>query len=131
MTTINLGSVVTGGAFHQGEKKLSQDRIFAFVFLFCVISFLSQASLILASWSKLPPQVPIFYSLPWGERVLAAPYFLWLLPALTISFIFLNIFMAILTAKENLFLTKALYLTNFVISFATLYDVVKIISLLV
>jgi hypothetical protein len=120
-----------GGAFRQGEKKLAQDKVFAFVFLFCVISILSQGSLIVASWSKLPPQVPLLYSLPWGEKILADPYFLWLLPTLATFFIILNIFIAILVAKENLFLTKALYLTNFVISFATLYNVVKIVSLLV
>ena len=32
-------------------------------------------------WHKLPPQVPLFYSLPYGENRLADRWVLWLLPA--------------------------------------------------
>lgn len=42
--------------------------------------------LLIMSWAKLPPEVPLFYSRPWGLNQLAEKVWLWLLP-LTIWFI--------------------------------------------
>ena len=55
------------------------------VLIFCVVSILAQASLILSASGKLPPQIPIFYSKPWGEPMLGPPIALWILPALVFN----------------------------------------------
>jgi hypothetical protein len=48
-------------------------------------SFLiAQLGLILFFWKKLPPEVPLFYSRPWGKEQLVNPRFLFLLPGLTL-----------------------------------------------
>jgi len=39
-------------------------------------------SLLVVYRASFPPQVPLWYSLPWGQDQLAAPYWLWLLPSL-------------------------------------------------
>ncbi|TSC85277.1 MAG: hypothetical protein G01um101416_983 [Microgenomates group bacterium Gr01-1014_16] len=36
--------------------------------------------LVLVFLAKLPPQVPLWYSRPWGEDQLAQPVFLWIIP---------------------------------------------------
>jgi hypothetical protein len=33
-------------------------------------------------WKSLPPEVPLFYSRPWGQDQLVSPYFLWTVPLL-------------------------------------------------
>ena len=35
-------------------------------------------------WKYLPPEVPLFYSRPWGEDQLVSPYFLWMIPLLNL-----------------------------------------------
>lgn len=35
---------------------------------------------LLIFWGHLPPQVPLLYTLPWGQDQLVNPYFLWLIP---------------------------------------------------
>lgn len=106
------------------------DRLSFFVFAFCLLSILSQISLLLVSWGKLPPQVPLFYSRPWGEDMLAAPLMLFLLPAIAIFCFLTNYIISNLFVKTDEFLTKVLLIFTFLTSSITLWGTVKIISLL-
>lgn len=36
-------------------------------------------------WKSLPPEVPLLYSRPWGQDQLVSPYFLMILPALSMA----------------------------------------------
>lgn len=44
-------------------------------------------------FSQLPPQIPLFYSRPWGEDQLVDYWFIFILPFLLHVFIFLNIYL--------------------------------------
>ncbi len=35
-------------------------------------------------WNQIPPQIPIFYSKPWGEAQLGTPLWLWAATGVTI-----------------------------------------------
>ncbi|OGD89593.1 hypothetical protein A3D81_01505 [Candidatus Curtissbacteria bacterium RIFCSPHIGHO2_02_FULL_40_17] len=100
------------------------------VLIFCVVSILAQASLILSASGKLPPQIPIFYSKPWGEPMLGPPIALWILPAISTVSSLVNFSLATFLFKETGFLTRTLFITTFIINSMTLYDTGKIISLL-
>ncbi|MDP2632147.1 MAG: hypothetical protein Q8P25_00290 [Candidatus Curtissbacteria bacterium] len=121
---------MVGESISKASLRVSRDRFSSFVFVFSLLCLLLQSSLILVSWGKLPPQVPIFYSRPWGEIILAAPFWLWLLPGILLMTLIVNWVFAIFFVSSERFLVRVLLLFNLVISTATLYDVVKIISLL-
>lgn len=72
-----------------------------------VIEVLSLIALFL-SWKKLPPLVPLFYSLPWGEEQLATPLtlLLFLLSGFFISLI--NLIVAYLVFSRSKFLAHIL-----------------------
>lgn len=108
----------------------ADDRLSFFVFGFFFLSVLSQVSLLLVSWGKLPPQVPLFYSRPWGEDMLAAPSLLFLLPAIAIFCFSANYIISNVFFKTDEFLTKVLLIFTFLTSLITLWGTVKIISLL-
>lgn len=40
------------------------------ILVFCLILYSAIAGVLVFYWQKLPPQIPWFYSLPWGERQL-------------------------------------------------------------
>src|SRR4030042_7042159 len=103
------------------KNQITSDKIYLFISIFCVISILIQVSLILTSWGRLPPEIPIFYSRPWGEQMLATPIFLWILPSLTILFAGLNYLIDLFLVREYFFLQRVLILINAIIAFATLY----------
>ena len=118
-------------AISKAQSSISRDRFALAVFLIAVISTLVQSSLILVSLGKLPPQVPIFYSRPWGAMMLSAPAALWILPAICILATLLNWGLSVFIAVNNKFLTRILFSFTLIVATLTLYDMGKIISLLI
>lgn len=112
------------------QKNIAGDRLSFFTFSFFLVSVLIQSMLILLVWSKLPPQLPIFFSRPWGENVLAPKLFLWSLPIITVLFFFVNYFASLTLARGNLFLFRIIVVFSFIVSLLTLYDTLKIVTLL-
>ena len=119
------------GFRYEAQERIYSDRLVFFVFIFCVLSTLTQSALILINWGKLPPAIPIFYSRPWGELMLGAPAFLWILPVITVAFVLTNYFIALFLIQSQYFLNRVLIVFSAIIAFATVYDAVRIIGLLV
>lgn len=109
---------------------LTGDRFSFLIFLFCVLSILACASLILVSWGKLPPQIPLFYSRPWGEAMLAPPAYLWILPAVAALSVITN-YATSNFLSQNRFLVRILTVFSLLVSLTILYTEVKIIALLI
>lgn len=86
-----------------------------------------QAGLLLYLQGRLPPEVPLFYSLPWGEGRLSDPRWLWTLPALTGVVLILNFIGSHLS--ETSVLTRILSSTAFVVAVLALVTLGKIILL--
>lgn len=112
-------------------KKVSLDRFSFFIFIFSAASILFLSSLILVSWGKLPPEVPLFYSRPWGEPILAKPLFLWILPTISLGVLLVNFALNNLVRDEQKFLSKVLVVFALLVSILATYTGTKIISLLV
>ena len=128
MSLINIEPLIK--TKFEAQEKFSSDRFSFWVFSLCALSVLAQASLILFSWDKLPPQIPFFYSKPWGEQMLVSPVALWILPGSCVLLVILNFSIVIFWIKKNMFIWRVLIIFSLLISFVTLYDAVKIISLL-
>ncbi len=115
------------------EKKLNfwKERFLSAMFQASLIIVAIQLVLIAALWRFIPPQVPLFYCLPWGQEQLADKIWLFLIP---ISLLFLsavNLYTAmILFIKEKL-LTKIIAVTNFVIIILFTITVLEIIYITV
>lgn len=114
----------------EASQSLTADRFSFSILIFCILSILAQISLILVSWGNLPPQLPLFYSRPWGEAMLASPLLLWILPTIAVFLTIVNFSVAIFWFKTNHFLMRVLVIFTALVAFATLYDTVKIIALL-
>src|SRR3989338_551510 len=114
----------------EASQSLTSDRFSFSILIFCILSILAQISLILVSWGKLPPELPLFYSRPWGEAILASPLFLWILPTVAAFLTIANFSIAIFWLRTNYFLTRVLIIFTALIAFITLYDSAIIISLL-
>lgn len=115
----------------EAEIKVFSNKFSVAVICVSLISILAQVSLILVSWGKLPPQIPIFYSKPWGNTILASPIFLWVLPAMAVFVCTVNFLIAVFFASENIFLLRVLFIFSLIVTLVTLYDSTKIISLLI
>lgn len=106
------------------------DKLPYSAFLATIISLVFQVLLILISLGKLPPKIPIFYSMPWGEAVLSANIAIWILPVLNAVFSALDFFL-ISRFKNDIFLSRILASLVILVSSGCLWATFKIISLLV
>jgi len=71
-------------------EKISPNLLFS---LSLLIS-LAQILILFSVWRFLPPQVPLFYSRPWGSLQLVNPVYLTLLPAVSLALLVINLFSA-------------------------------------
>jgi len=77
---------------------------------------------------KLPPQIPLFYSRPWGEDQLASPIFIFILPASVFLILVVNLIIAGFFTEEK-FLLRTLALASTLSSFLAFFALIKIIIL--
>ena len=95
-----------------------------------IVSDLLMMAVFLLRFNRLPPQVPLFYSLPWGEQQLADSWTILLLPfALNLLFIFNN-FIYRRFFLGNLLVQKILGVLNILLSVSLTLIFVKIIFLI-
>lgn len=79
--------------------------------------------------NKLPPELPIFYSRPWGEFQIADWWYISLLPILMNVLYFLNIFLAKKLFPENEFVKNVIRYFNLFLIIALVVIFLKVILL--
>ena len=82
-------------------------------------------------WTKLPPQIPLWYSKPWGTERLASTYFLFLLPGSCIIFTLLNMILITSLTLDNLIYSQILSVGSVVISLLSMITLIKIVLLVI
>ena len=88
-----------------------------------------QLVLIVWQFGNLPQQVPLYYSLPWGESQLVSASTLFLIPTFSIVLFLINHLFAIGFSKKNPLLSQLLIFTSLVVSFFFLITLIKIVFL--
>lgn len=116
---------------NEAKTGLLRERVNVVVLVFCLVLSASQVILIIINWSKFPTQIPLFYSKPWGESMLAAPSFIWILPLLAFTFSLVNFVIAVFVHKVEKFIARVLVFASGLVSFISFYAVLKIVTLLI
>ena len=80
-------------------------------------------------WSRLPPQIPLFYSRPWGEDQLVDSWMIFMLPIFMTGCFFLNELVYQKFFVDNLFVKKIIYFFNLFIILGFSYIFLKILLL--
>lgn len=106
------------------EKTVRIATRISFAILLFILAFL------LFTWQKLPPQVPLFYSLPWGEEQLASPNFLLILPFSCLCLGILNFFLAVFCLEQHSLAAKILVWVTTSLIFLASFTLVKIVFLI-
>lgn len=111
---------------HFWQEK-ANGRIFRWNLFFIII----QVAYLAWKFSSLPPQVPLYYSLPWGESQLASAPALFILPTISLVLLVINHLFAISLSKTSQLLSKFLIAASLVVSLFSLITLVRIITLVV
>lgn len=107
-----------------------KDKASFWSFVVSILFIIFQVILIALYWRNLPPEIPLFYSKPWGSAMLTNLIFIWLIPALSFLFVFINFNIVIFFLRENKFLNRVLCVTSLLVAFSTFYGILRILTLL-
>lgn len=106
------------------------DKYFQRSLFFSLLFLIMACLLLLLFWTKLPPQIPLFYSLPWGLEQLGSPIELLVFPLTTLTAVFLTLASKRFLSSES-FLVLLTSLTGAFLSFLSLMALARIIILVI
>ncbi|MBP7832794.1 MAG: hypothetical protein KA035_03425 [Candidatus Levybacteria bacterium] len=87
-------------------KILFADRVIVYAFIVSILGILFLIGLSGFQFLNLPPVIPLFNSLPWGEERLVAKWLIFVIPAFLIGILFLNLFLASKLYRRNALLSR-------------------------
>ena len=96
-------------------------------FLFLAIQIL----IIVSVWRFLPPEIPLFYSRPWGKDQLVNYPGIVILPVICLIVFFANTVVAQLATKEETLVKKMLAIASLTFGFLILISLIQIIRLII
>ena len=114
-----------------GQLGFRHDSYVLIFLRFGILLILIQTALLLINFKNLPSEVPLFYSLPWGEKRLVDTGFLFLLPSLSLFILLINFLISKkIYDKERLLSRISLFiaLTFVVLTIITLFQIVFVLT---
>ena len=112
-------------------KDIAQDKTITLAYLINGFFIIAAVVYILFSYGKLPPFIPIFNQLPWGEQRLGNTFTIFI-PVLAALLIFaINIFTSAATYKKIPLISRMLAATSLLTGILTFLFVVKTITLII
>lgn len=90
-----------------------------------------QVFIILAFWRLLPPELPLFYSRPWGKEQLTTPTGLFIIPAFSLLVFVVNLILVSLLPEGEKLINKILLATSVIFNALGLVNLIQIIRLVI
>ena len=78
---------------------------------------------------QLPPEVPLWFSRPWGEDQLASAYWLFLLPLSGFVWYIIDLLIGIFVTTDDLIFTQLLFLSALIVNILSFVTLIKILFL--
>lgn len=110
-------------------NKLTEDRLVGLGIRLNLLLWAIGFFLLFFFWRWLPPQVPLYYSHPWGESQLTSPTGLLLLPFLSLLIFILNFAIILKTIREERFIAQLLVGAGVTFAFLCIVALYRIITL--
>lgn len=118
---------------HRGANtawdSISKNWLISLVRKFVIILFLLSAGFLVWRFPFLPPQVPLWFSRPWGADQLASPYWLVLLPVSSLVWYGIDLAIGMYITTEYLIFTQLLFVSSLIVSILSFITIIKILFL--
>jgi hypothetical protein len=111
-------------------KYVKTDKIIKWSFQLSTVSLLSQLVYTGFSYLSLPPLVPLFNQLPWGEDRLGQKYEIFIPCILTLLFLIGNLFLINALYEKLPLLSRILSITALLISILSLIFIFQTLSII-
>lgn len=112
-------------------KDIAQDKTIAFAVIVNTLIVIATIAYILFSYGKLPPFVPIFNQLPWGEQRLGNTFAIFI-PAFVALLIFsVNIPISTIVYNKTPLISRMLFAISLLVGILTFLFTIKTIALII
>lgn len=108
-------------------KNIKQDKLLERGFLLNFILILLSIIYILLYLKSLPPFIPIFDQMPWGDQRIAQTIWLFLIPLLSFSVFAVNLTFSSFIYKRNVLVARLFSVTSFLFSILSFLFIVRTI----
>lgn len=110
-------------------KRIKNDRILVRFFGASFIIFILTIGYILLVYGKLPPVLPIFNQLPWGDQRLGTTQAIFLPDLLVFLILIVNLTISGIIYPKTPLLSRMLAVTSFVVSFLTFLFIIRTVQI--
>lgn len=112
-------------------KYLKEDRLILRLYILAFVLIVATVAYIFINYNKLPPLLPIFNQLPWGERRLSVTPGIFI-PSIIVSVIFVfNTFISAIIYSNSPLISRMLAITSFLTALLTFLFIVRTIQLII
>jgi hypothetical protein len=108
-----------------------QESTGSSIFRWNILFILVQLLALFIKYGDLPPEIPLYYSLPWGEAQLASVTSIFFLPLFSLIVLIINSCLAVFYFKSIRLLFKLLSIFSLIfsaLSAVTLFQILNLIS---
>lgn len=96
---------------------------------FVIVLFILSVGFFVWRFPLLPPEIPLWFSRPWGADQLAPSYWLLLVPVSSLLWYCLDLFISIYITSEYLIFTQMLFLSALIVNLLSFVTLIKILFL--
>ncbi len=112
-------------------NSLKKDRLIFRLYIATFIIISITASYILFNLSKLPPLIPVFNQMPWGEERLSSTFGIFIPSIITSLIFFVNIILSAVSYTTSPLISRLIAITSFLTALLTFLFIVRTISLII
>jgi len=109
-------------------KEIKEDKILFRGSILSVTIILVSLLFIILYYGSLPPLIPLFNQMPWGEDRISNSIFIFLIPTITLLIFVTNLIFAKLIYKKIPLISRLFSMTSFLISVLSLLFIIRTIS---
>ena len=110
---------------------LSQDRLILRLYVITGILIVATTVSTLISYSKLPPLLPVFNQLPWGERRLSETPGIFIPEVIVVVIFVFNIFFSAISYTRSPLISRMLAITSFLTALLAFLFIMRTIALII
>lgn len=118
-------------SIRETAETLVPDKLGRTSYLIALLLFFLMVGIITLLFTRIPPTVPMFFTMPWGEARLAPKSMLYILPGVSLLFLVFNLVLGRISLKLSLLLPRVLAVATMVISAMLLISLLGIIQSLI
>jgi hypothetical protein len=118
-------------SFFGNLGKFWQTTLNSRLLRFTILLFVIQVILIIWFYNQLPPEIPIFFSRPWGASWLSSTSSIFILPLFSLIVFLINYLLALYFHQKKLLISQLLVIFTFIVSLFSTVSLIKIISLVI